>query len=121
VATLILPLLLWTSLLAGVVIIDLSAYLVAAARAQQLADAASLAAVSDAVRGPRAAAERVVAAGAGSLDACDCPAGADRATVDVSVAVPGLLLPRLGASRVTATAEAALVGPGHPSGTTGDR
>jgi hypothetical protein len=46
-ATLILPLVLWTTLLAGVVMIDLSAYLVAAARAQQVADAAALAAVSD--------------------------------------------------------------------------
>jgi Flp pilus assembly protein TadG len=107
-ATLLLPLVLWTTLLAGVVTIDLTAYLVAAARAQQIADSAALAAVSDTVRGPRAAAERVASAGAGSLTACDCPAGTGRATVTVSVGVPGLLIPQLGASRVRATATATL-------------
>lgn len=110
-ATLVLPLVLWTTLLAGVVMIDLSAYLVAAARAQQVADAAALAAASDAVRGPRVAAERVASAGAGSVTACDCPQGTGRATVTVSVEVPGLLIPRLGASRVSATATAALTEP----------
>lgn len=110
-ATLILPLVLWTTLLAGVVMIDLSAYLVAAARAQQVADSAALAAVSDAVRGPRVAAERVASAGAGSLTACDCPDGTGRATVIVSVEVPGILIPRLGASRVSATSSAVLTEP----------
>ena len=51
-----LPLLLWVAVVATVVLIDLTGYLKAAARAQQLADAAALAAVSEDVRGPRAAA-----------------------------------------------------------------
>jgi Flp pilus assembly protein TadG len=110
-ATLILPLVLWTTLLAGVVMLDLSAYLVAAARAQQVADSAALAAVSDGARRPREAAERVASAGAGSLTSCDCSEGTGRATVTVSVEVPGLLIPRVGASRVNATATAALTGP----------
>jgi hypothetical protein len=110
--TLALPLVLWTAVLAAVVILDLSGYLVAASRAQTLADAAALAAVADDVRGPRAAATRVVEAGGGSLDRCDCPAGAGRAQVVVSVTVPGLVVPTLGASRVAATASAELVPPG---------
>jgi hypothetical protein len=110
--TLSLPLVLWTAVLAAVVILDLSGYLVAAARAQALADASALAAVADDVRGARAAAERVAEAGGGSLEHCDCPAGAGRAQVVVSVAVPGLVVPSLGATRVEATASAELVPPG---------
>lgn len=110
--TLILPLVLWTTVLAGVVVLDLSGYLVAASRAQTLADAAALAAVADDVRGPRAAAARVADAGGGSLERCDCPVGAGRVKVVVSVEVPGLVVPSLGASRVEATASAELVPPG---------
>jgi hypothetical protein len=103
-ATLTVPLVLWSVTLAAVVLIDIAAYFVAAARAQNLADAAVLAAVIDDVRGPRVAAGRVVAAGQGLLEHCDCSAGRTRMTVEVSVAVPGLVISRLGATRVMARA-----------------
>lgn len=103
-----LPLTLWVAVVAAVVLLDLSGYLVAAARAQQLADSAALAAVSGDVRGPRAAAAALVEAGRGSLVACDCDR-AGRAEVVVGVAVPGIVLPAVGAGRVEATARAELV------------
>ena len=105
-----LPLLLWVAVVATVVLIDLSGYLTAAARAQQLADAAALAAVSDDVRGPRTAATAVAEALGGSLVACDCDR-AGHAEVVVGVPVPGLLIPRVGAGRVEAMARATLVDP----------
>jgi hypothetical protein len=105
-----LPLVLWTAVVAAIVLIDLTAYLVAASRAQQLADAAALAAVSLDVRGPRAAAEELAHAGGGSLIACDCDRSG-RAEVIVGVAVRGLVIPRVGAGRVDATASAALMYP----------
>jgi hypothetical protein len=104
-----LPLLLWTALVSTVVVVDITAYLVAASRAQQLADATALAAVTPGVRGPRAVAAELAEAGGGSLEACDCPDGAGRAEVVVSVAVPGLMVPSLGAGRVEASARAELV------------
>jgi len=103
-----LPLVIWTAVVATVVVFDLTAYLVAASRAQQLADAAALAAVSPDARGPHGVAGELVSAGGGSLVVCDC----DReghAEVVVGVAVPGLVVPRLGAGRVEATASATLV------------
>ncbi len=109
-STLTLPLLLWTAAVAAVVVVDVTGYLVAAARAQAVADAAALAAVADDVRGPRAAATRVAEAGGASLERCDC--GGGRAEVAVGVPVPGLVVPRLGARRVVATARAGLVRPG---------
>jgi len=108
VSSLGLPLVLWVAVVAAVVLIDLSGYLVAASRVQQLADAAALAAVSDDVRGPRGAATAVVEPLGGSLVACDCDR-AERAEVVVGVAVPGLVVPRVGAGRVEATARAELV------------
>jgi hypothetical protein len=105
-----LPLALWVTVVAAVVLIDLSGYLVAAARAQQLADAAALAALGGDVRGTRVAAGELVTAGGGSLVACDCDR-AGHADVVVGVAVPGLVVPRVGAGRVEATARARLVGP----------
>jgi hypothetical protein len=105
-----LPLVLWTAIVAAVVLIDLSGYLVAASRAQQMADSAALAAVSGDARGPRAAAAEVVEPLGGSLVACDC----DRpghAEVVVAVVVPGLMVPRVGAGRVEATARAELARP----------
>ena len=105
-----LPLVLWAAIVAAVVLIDLTGYLVAAARAQQAADSAALAAVSDDVRGPRGAAGAVAEALGGSLVACDC----DRpghAEVVVGVPVPGLIVPQVGAGRVEATARAELVRP----------
>lgn len=109
-ATFTLPLALWVAAVATVVVVDVTGYLVAAARAQGVADAAALAAVAVDVRGPRAAATRIVEAAGASLERCDC--GGGRAEVAVGVPVPGLVVPRLGARRVIATARAGLVRPG---------
>lgn len=116
VATLVLPVLLWLATLVAVVAIDMAAYFVGAARAQQLADAAALAAIGADVPGeargdPQLVAEGLVAAGDGRLEHCSCRVGQDVARVTVSVAVPGLVLPQLGASRVSADAEAVLAPP----------
>jgi len=120
-------LLLWLTVVAGVAIVDVGAYLVAAARAQQLADAAALAAVSvDAERGawnpgppapvepgdgsPLAAARRIVEAGDGRLEDCACAHRREAATVTVSVPVHGVFIPRKAwAQRLTAEASAELV------------
>jgi hypothetical protein len=112
----LLPMMLWVATLVAIVIIDIGAYLVAAARAQSLADGAALAAVSTDVPGgrgqiPYTEAERVAHAGGGRLEECRCIGGRERATVTVSVAVPGLVLPTLGASRVAADASAILAPP----------
>ncbi|MBS3941738.1 MAG: hypothetical protein KG028_12340 [Actinobacteria bacterium] len=112
IATLAFPLLFSLTLMSVIALIDVTGYLVAAARAQQLADASALAAVSVRVDGAggdaSAAAASVVTAAGARLEGCDC--GGDDAAVEVSVAVRGLVVPRLaGASRVTATAAATLV------------
>jgi hypothetical protein len=119
---LVLPLLVWVVTLATIALVDVAAYLVAAQRAQALADAAALAAVSadaDPLRpgSPRGRAVAVVAAGDGRLDSCRCDRATGRASVEVSVLVPGLVLHRLGAGRVAARAEGALV----PAGPAVDR
>ena len=116
VATLVLPVLLWLATLVAVFAIDASAYFVAAARAQQLADAAALAAIGADVDGearghPRLVASGLVDAGGGRLEHCSCRGGAELAQVTVSLAVPGLVMPRLGASRVSADAQAVLAPP----------
>lgn len=121
IATVALPMLLWIGTLAAIATIDLGAYLTAASRAQALADAVALAAVSadhDDVRGavPIREADRVAMAGGGQLVTCVCAVGTGRADVSVSMPVPGLVLPTLGASRVTAEASAALVEPAWPPG-----
>jgi hypothetical protein len=107
-----LPALLVAALLLGLATLELGAHLVARARASALADAAALAAVSaqadEPAAVPRQAAAQVVAAGQGRLEACDCPPGTARAEVTVSVAVPGVVRPPLGAPRQAATAEAVL-------------
>lgn len=108
--------LLWIGTLAAIAVIDLGGYLTAAARAQALADAVALAAVSadhEVSHGavPVREADRVAVAGGGQLVACACDVGTGRAEVRVSVPVPGLVLPTLGASRVTAEARAALIEP----------
>jgi len=115
-ATVALPMLLWIGTLAAIAMIDLGAYLAGAARAQALADAVALAAVSADLEGasadtPIREADRVAIAGGGQLEACRCRAGTGRADVRVSVPVPGIVLPSLGASRVVAEAAAALVAP----------
>ena len=115
IATVALPMVVWVATLVAVFAIDLGAYLVAASRAQALADATALAAVASDIRGatrsPLAEARRVAHAGGGSLDRCDCTAGREVARVTVSVEVPGLVLPTLGASRVAADAVAMLAPP----------
>lgn len=110
--------LLWIGTLAAIAAIDLGAYLTAAARAQALADSVALAAISADIEGARAVspireADRVAVAGGGQLEACACTPGAARAVVTVSVPVPGIVLPTLGASRVAADAGAALIEPPH--------
>jgi hypothetical protein len=114
--TLVLPMLLWVATLVAIVTIDIAGYLVAASRAQALADAAALAAVSadvplDGGLVPVAEADRVVRAGNGQLELCVCVPGAERAQVTVSVPVPGLVIPRYGAARVAADASAVLADP----------
>jgi hypothetical protein len=115
-ASVVFPMLLWVATLVAVVTIDIGAYLVAASRAQALADAAALAAVSADVpptsgTTPTREADRVVQVGGGWLEVCECRPGRERATVTVSVAVPGLIIPTLGASRVAADASAVLAPP----------
>lgn len=111
-ATVVLPMLVWLGTLVALFAIDLGAYLVAASRAQALADATVLAAVgvgADGVAGsPASAAARVAGAGGGRLERCGCRGGGS-ADVVVSVPVPGLIVPSLGAGRVSARAEARLV------------
>jgi hypothetical protein len=114
--TLVLPMLLWVATLVAIVTIDMTGYLVAASRAQALADAAALAAVSadvpfDGALVPVVEADRVVRAGDGQLERCTCEPGSERAQVTVSVPVPGLVIPRIGASRVAADATAVLAPP----------
>jgi hypothetical protein len=105
-------LLLWWGLLLGVASVDVGGYLVAAARAQHAADAAALAAVGAAGGGPGSAstARTIAERNDGRLERCDCAAGRTPVRVVVSVAVPGIFIPRVaGAQRVTARAEATLV------------
>jgi hypothetical protein len=114
--TLVLPMLLWVATLVAIVAIDIAGYLVAASRAQALADAAALAAVSADVpltgaSLPVAEADLVVRAGNGQLEVCTCEPGSEQAQVTVSVTVPGLVIPRLGATRVAADASAVLAEP----------
>ncbi len=114
-ASVVLPMTLWAATLIAIALIDIGAYLVAAGRAQSAADAAALAAVAVDAPGaggsPQREATRVVAVVDARLERCDCRRGSERATVEVSVAVPGLVIPTLGAGRVTAQASAVLVVP----------
>ncbi|GGI07706.1 pilus assembly protein TadG-related protein [Egicoccus halophilus] len=109
------PLLLFVTVVAGIALVDVAAYLVAAARAQQAADAAALAAVSvDVGAGGFDAAteaQRVLVAADARLEACRCRTGSEQAEVTVSVVVPGLLVPSFGAGRVQAVGRAVLAEP----------
>lgn len=111
-ASLAFPLVLWVAVVAGVVVIDVGAYVVAAARAQAAADAAALAAAAAGApvmsHAPQRQAERAAAANGADLERCSCSAGVRSVQVEVSVAVEGLFVPRLGATRVTAQAQAQL-------------
>jgi len=111
-ASLLLPGVLWITIVIAIVLIDVGGYLVAAARAQTLADSAALAAASanhpSERTDPTREAQRVVSAGGGQLESCRCRRLAARVTVEVSVEVPGVMVPALGATRVRATASAML-------------
>lgn len=113
-ALLLLPLLIWLSTMVAVVVIDLGGYFVAAARAQQLADAAALAAVDVGAGAPGAEStlrvRRLVASGGGELVRHVGDPGRGYALVEVAVPVPGLVLPSLGAAEVTARSEAVSAG-----------
>lgn len=103
---------LWTGLLLAIVLVDVGAYLAAAGRAQAAADGAALAAIvpdRPAASSGQAAAWAVARRNGAHLDACRCPPGSGWASVEVSVEVGGLVVPRtLGMQRVTATADARL-------------
>lgn len=107
------PAAMMVSIVLTIALVDIGSYLVAASRAQGLADAAALAAVSaDLDRGagpPRQVAIGVTRLGRGELESCDCRAGTGSAEVTVSVPVEGILMPRLVIPRVTAEASAELV------------
>jgi hypothetical protein len=123
-AAFILPLVLWCTVVVAVVIIDIAGYLIAASRAQALADAAALAAVSAeipdqpgvmapsrAAADPASEAARVTLAGGGVLERCACARGQPDAHVTVSVPVRGLVAPAVVARRVEAEAAAVLAPP----------
>lgn len=125
--SLTLPMLLWLATVVAIVVIDLGGYLVAASRAQTLADNAALAAVSTSVVGaaggaPGSEARALVERGGGRLEACRCPPRGEAADVIVSVPIPGLVMPSLGAGRMQAEASAVLAPPDDlPPGPTRDR
>lgn len=122
------------AVVALLLVVDLAAYLVAAARAQGAADGAALAAVSvsdprarggpgprgdgrPAERGrwtgstgsPRTVARAVAEAAGASLVSCACRPGAREVTVTVEVDVHTVAVGRVAARRVRATARARLV------------
>ena len=88
---------------------DVGTALVAQAHAQQVADAAALAAAQELVLpsgpGPAGVAAAFAARNGGTLTTCVCAAGSYEAVVTVNVAVPHLLL-LPGARTVTARARA---------------
>ena len=94
---------------------DVARALLVAARAQNAADAAALAAVQEQAEPtgtpPADVAGRFAVANGATLVACDCPADGTGATVTVRMPVDGLLLLRPGRT-VTATARAELDLPG---------
>lgn len=97
-------------------VLDLTAYLVAGARSRAAADAAALAAVSanhpqapGPSRHPEQAARRVAAANNARLEECRCPRGAREVEVRVSVGVRSVAVSRFAGRRVEATASARLV------------
>lgn len=115
-ALLVLPVTLVLTSLLLVAVVDITALFAAASRAQALADAAALAAVSVDVpgaapgRGPVAEADRVIRAEDvdGWLERCHCVPGSEHAEVAVSVPIRGIVLPTIGVQRVTAHASAVL-------------
>ncbi len=98
-----------------VLVVDLTAYLVATARAQGAADAAALAAVavSDPRGGltgdPRTVAARVAVEAGGELRRCDCARRQGEVEVTVAIPVRALAVTRFAGRSATATARAHLV------------
>lgn len=98
-----------------VLVVDLTAYTVAAGRAQTAADAAALAAISashpmGSLDGPPLIqAQRVARANGGTVRTCDCANGAERVAVTVAVPVRAVAATRFAARTAVATAQAHLV------------
>lgn len=98
-----------------VVLADLTAYLLAAARAQGAADAAALAAIpaahpeGGAVGDPVRAARRIAEAWGAELRRCHCRRGDPEVAVEVAVAVPAVVVTRWFAHTVVAEARATMV------------
>ncbi len=88
-----------------VVVVDVGAWTWAAARARTAADGAALAAVVDG-DDPRDAAREVALLSGGDLVACTCEVGAREAEVAVRFPVGGLVLHRVWATHVEASARA---------------
>lgn len=121
------------AVVALVLVVDLAAYLVTAARAQDAADGAALAAISvadpragggpappgggdgkragptGATGNPRTAARGVAEAAGALLVGCACPPGARQVTVTVEMEVRTVAVGRVAARRVRSTATARLV------------
>lgn len=110
------PLLVLAAVVA-IVAVDLTGYLVAAARAQAAADAAALAAASvahpqrAAAGDPVREARRVASASAARLESCVCRRGDRVVSVEVSVPVRAMIAGRFAGGRVSATAQATMVPP----------
>lgn len=106
-----------------VLVLDLTAYVVAAGRAQAAADAAALAAVAaadpraglPAPTTPEVAAARVADASGAELRRCDCRPGTGPVEVVVGVPVRAVAVTRFAGRTVTATARARLVRDRHPA------
>lgn len=100
-----------------VLVVDLTAYLVAAGRAQAAADAAALAAAAAADRRsgivgggpPEVVATRVARASGAELRRCDCAYGPRPVRVVVRVPVRAVAVTRFAGRTVTARARAELV------------
>lgn len=116
----------WTALAATavalVLVVDLTAYVVAGAKARGAADAAALAAASAghpeapvSLADPREAARRVAAVNNARLESCSCPRGSHEVEVTVSVRVRSVAIARFAGRRVEATARARLVRVDGPS------
>lgn len=93
---------------------DLAVFVVARAKAQTAADAASLAAAADLIPGtitsPAASADRYARLNGASLVSCDCRAGARAVEVVVNVPVRFIMLRSRPGVRARARAEVDLTG-----------
>jgi DNA topoisomerase I len=96
---------------------DLTAFLLARAKAQTAADAAALAAAAELIPGrgpgPQAAAEKFAAANGASLLSCSCLPRSEAAVVYVAVPARFAILRAIGARRVLGRARAEVDLPGR--------